>query len=123
MDFKLATVSGGPPEYKESDHRQELNRALQRERIEVLSPVKITAADLLQVPKGTITEGGLHTNLSLGVQYPEAWLRGTGCVPLYHLIEDGPPRRFPGPRSGSGFGTEREWTMGGRLRCTLARGC
>jgi malate synthase len=22
------------------------------------------------------------------VQYLEAWLRGTGCVPLYHLMED-----------------------------------
>ena len=50
--------------------------------------VHITAADLLQVPKGTITEGGLRTNLSVGVQYLEAWLRGSGCVPLYNLMED-----------------------------------
>ena len=50
--------------------------------------VRVTAADLLQVPPGSITEGGLRTNLSVGVQYLEAWLRGTGCVPLYHLMED-----------------------------------
>ena len=50
--------------------------------------VRVTAADLLQVPQGTITEQGLRTNLSVGVQYLEAWLRGTGCVPLYHLMED-----------------------------------
>ena len=50
--------------------------------------VKVTAADLLRVPEGTITEQGLRTNLSVGVQYLEAWLRGTGCVPLYHLMED-----------------------------------
>ncbi|MGH9783796.1 MAG: malate synthase A [Terriglobia bacterium] len=50
--------------------------------------VQVTAADLLQVPQGTITEQGLRTNLSVGVQYLEAWLRGTGCVPLYHLMED-----------------------------------
>ena len=50
--------------------------------------VEVTAADLLQVPEGTITEQGLRTNLSVGVQYLEAWLRGTGCVPLYHLMED-----------------------------------
>jgi len=50
--------------------------------------VQVTAADLLRVPQGTITEQGLRTNLSVGVQYLEAWLRGTGCVPLYHLMED-----------------------------------
>ncbi len=50
--------------------------------------VKVSAADLLQVPQGTITEGGLRTNLSVGVQYLEAWLRGSGCVPLYNLMED-----------------------------------
>jgi malate synthase len=50
--------------------------------------VHVTAADLLQVPKGTVTDAGLRTNLSVGVQYLEAWLRGTGCVPLYNLMED-----------------------------------
>jgi malate synthase len=50
--------------------------------------VKVTAADLLKVPRGTITEAGLRTNLRVGVQYLEAWLRGTGCVPLYNLMED-----------------------------------
>ncbi|MBI4563962.1 MAG: malate synthase A [Planctomycetes bacterium] len=50
--------------------------------------VKVGEADLLAVPKGTITENGLRTNLSVGVQYLEAWLRGAGCVPLYHLMED-----------------------------------
>src|SRR5437867_11627887 len=50
--------------------------------------VKVTAADLLQVPSGTRTEEGLRHNVRVGVQYIEAWLRGTGCVPLYHLMED-----------------------------------
>ncbi|OFW32723.1 MAG: malate synthase A [Acidobacteria bacterium RIFCSPLOWO2_12_FULL_60_22] len=50
--------------------------------------VNVRASDLLQVPPGTITEGGLRTNLSVGVQYLEAWLRGSGCVPLYNLMED-----------------------------------
>ena len=50
--------------------------------------VNVTAADLLKVPRGTITDAGLRTNLRVGVQYLEAWLRGTGCVPLYHLMED-----------------------------------
>jgi malate synthase len=50
--------------------------------------VEVDAADLLTVPKGTITEAGLRQNLSVGIGYVEAWLRGTGCVPLYNLMED-----------------------------------
>jgi malate synthase len=50
--------------------------------------VHVTAADLLAVPEGTITEAGLRQNLNVGVGYIEAWLRGIGCVPLYNLMED-----------------------------------
>ena len=50
--------------------------------------VNVTAADLLEVPSGTRTEQGLRLNVRVGVQYLEAWLRGLGCVPLYHLMED-----------------------------------
>jgi malate synthase len=47
-----------------------------------------TAADLLQVPEGTITEAGLRQNVAVGLGYLEAWLRGIGCVPLFNLMED-----------------------------------
>lgn len=47
-----------------------------------------TAADLLQVPPGEITEAGLRQNIAVGLGYLEAWLRGTGCVPLFNLMED-----------------------------------
>ena len=50
--------------------------------------VQISAKDLLQVPQGTITEEGLRTNISVGIQYMAAWLSGNGCVPLNHLMED-----------------------------------
>ncbi|MFQ5896081.1 MAG: malate synthase A [Nitrospinota bacterium] len=50
--------------------------------------VKVTGDDLVKVPEGPITYGGLKWNISVGTQYLEAWLRGTGCVPLYHLMED-----------------------------------
>jgi malate synthase len=40
------------------------------------------------VPEGTITEAGLRQNINVGIGYIEAWLRGTGCVPLYNLMED-----------------------------------
>jgi malate synthase len=50
--------------------------------------VSVTAADLLQVPSGEITEQGLRACIRVGVQYIESWLRGNGCVPLYNLMED-----------------------------------
>jgi malate synthase len=50
--------------------------------------VQVTAHDLLTVPDGQITEDGLRGCIRVGVQYLEAWLRGNGCVPLYHLMED-----------------------------------
>ncbi len=50
--------------------------------------VHVTADDLLAVPEGPITEQGLRTNISVGVQYLEAWLGGLACVPLYNLMED-----------------------------------
>jgi malate synthase len=50
--------------------------------------VEVGAADLVQVPQGTITEAGLRQNVNVGIGYIESWLRGNGCVPLYHLMED-----------------------------------
>jgi malate synthase len=50
--------------------------------------VDVSAGDLLRVPDGEITDGGLRGCIRVGVQYIEAWLRGSGCVPLYNLMED-----------------------------------
>ncbi|MBL8924546.1 MAG: malate synthase A [Myxococcaceae bacterium] len=50
--------------------------------------VAVSREDLLRIPEGTRTEGGLRHNVRVGVQYLEAWLRGQGCVPLYNLMED-----------------------------------
>jgi malate synthase len=50
--------------------------------------VKVAQADLLGVPQGERTDDGLRHNVRVGIQYLEAWLRGNGCVPLYHLMED-----------------------------------
>src|ERR1700756_1691208 len=51
--------------------------------------VQITAADILKFgPEGPITEQGLRVNVSVGVQYLESWLRGSGCVPIFNLMED-----------------------------------
>ncbi|MEX0675672.1 MAG: malate synthase A [Pirellulales bacterium] len=50
--------------------------------------LQITAADLLQVPAGTITPEGLRTNVAVGLRYLESWLGGNGCVPIFNLMED-----------------------------------
>ena len=50
--------------------------------------VRVRASDLLAVPEGEITEAGLRTNVDVGIQYLESWLRGSGCVPIYNLMED-----------------------------------
>ena len=51
--------------------------------------VNVSARDLLDFgPSGPITEAGLRQNISVGVQYLEAWLRGHGAVPLFNLMED-----------------------------------
>jgi malate synthase len=50
--------------------------------------VKVTADDLLAVPQGKITEEGLRNNISVAIQYLEAWLGGSGAVPIFNLMED-----------------------------------
>ncbi|MCP4123714.1 MAG: malate synthase A [Bacteroidetes bacterium] len=50
--------------------------------------VNVQAEDLLKAPQGTITLDGIKTNIDVGIQYLEAWLRGNGCVPIYNLMED-----------------------------------
>jgi len=51
--------------------------------------VNVSAKDLLNFqPKGPVTEAGLRTNINIGIQYLGAWLAGTGCVPIFNLMED-----------------------------------
>lgn len=50
--------------------------------------VSVSAGDLVKIPPGQITEAGLRTNIDVGLQYLESWLRGAGCVPIYNLMED-----------------------------------
>jgi malate synthase len=47
-----------------------------------------TREDLLKVPEGTITDVGVRTNISVGLQYLSSWLGGKGCVPINNLMED-----------------------------------
>ncbi len=52
--------------------------------------VEVTAEQLLDVAStpGEVTEEGLRSNISVGIQYLEAWLRGTGAVGINNLMED-----------------------------------
>jgi len=50
--------------------------------------VNVSQKDLLTLPEGAITEKGLRTNISVGLQYLASWLSGNGCVPINHLMED-----------------------------------
>jgi malate synthase len=51
--------------------------------------VTVTARDLLDFqPEQPITEAGLRSNISVGIQYIGAWLAGNGCVPVFNLMED-----------------------------------
>ncbi|OUS17759.1 malate synthase A [Nonlabens dokdonensis] len=53
-----------------------------------LTNLVVTEKDLIELPKGTITEAGVRKNINVGILYLEAWLRGYGAVALYDLMED-----------------------------------
>ena len=51
--------------------------------------VSVTAAQLLDVRIGRdITDAGVRENVSIGLRYIEAWLRGQGAVAIDNLMED-----------------------------------
>jgi malate synthase len=37
---------------------------------------------------GEVTEAGLRSNVSVGIQYLESWLRGVGAAAINNLMED-----------------------------------
>jgi malate synthase len=42
----------------------------------------------LRVAGGSVTEFGLRANISIGIQYIDSWLRGTGAAAIFNLMED-----------------------------------
>ncbi len=60
----------------------------QKERLR--EDVQVKAEQLLdiRVPGGTITEAGVRNNISVALQYLDAWLQGTGAVGIFNLMED-----------------------------------
>jgi malate synthase len=64
------------------EHANQLDR--QRPEVSVGSQQLLD----LRVPGGEITENGLRNNISVGIQYIESWLRGTGAAAIFNLMED-----------------------------------
>jgi malate synthase len=59
---------------------------LDRQRPEVVTNAKQLSD--VKIPGATITEAGLRTNVSVGIQYIASWLRGTGAAAINNLMED-----------------------------------
>jgi malate synthase len=49
-------------------------------------PVEVES--LFDLPTGPVTEDGVRRNTRVALRYLESWLRGVGCVPIDHLMED-----------------------------------
>src|SRR5205814_2458687 len=64
------------------DHPNQLDR--------LRDDVSVTAQQLLEVKDtpGHQTEAGLRNAVSVGIQYLAAWLRGTGAVAIFNMMED-----------------------------------
>jgi len=52
--------------------------------------VSVTAAQLLDIGSAgaEVTEAGLRNNIAVALRYVDAWLRGSGAVAIYGLMED-----------------------------------
>ena len=49
---------------------------------------RVTDESMIAPHSGTITEGGVRTNIEVGIRYIAAWLCGRGAVPIHNLMED-----------------------------------
>jgi len=63
------------------------DRPNQLDALPELVPDAAALLDVAATP-GEITEAGLHNDISVGIQYIAAWLRGNGAVAIYNLMED-----------------------------------
>jgi malate synthase len=64
------------------------DRPNQKEKLR--QDVHVTAEQILDVnvPGGTISEAGLRLNISVALQYINAWLNGNGAAAINNLMED-----------------------------------
>ncbi len=52
--------------------------------------VEVSEQDLVhfEIPRASITEKGMRTNINVGIQYIESWLQGVGAAAIFNLMED-----------------------------------
>jgi malate synthase len=76
------------PVAKEVFDRVLQDKSHQKDRLR--QEVNVTASDLLdfKIPDAEITEAGMRLNINVALQYLDAWLRGSGAVAIYNLMED-----------------------------------
>jgi malate synthase len=60
----------------------------QKERLRGDVQVVDSQITAIAVPGGTITEAGLRLNISVALQYLNAWLLGNGAAAINNLMED-----------------------------------
>jgi malate synthase len=63
-------------------------RSNQKERQRDDVHVESTQLTDLTIPGGQITEAGVRANVSVALQYLNAWLQGTGAAAINNLMED-----------------------------------
>ncbi len=64
------------------------DRPNQKEKMRLEVSVKPEQISDLTIPGGKISENGFRNNVSVGLQYIEAWFRGNGAVAIFNLMED-----------------------------------
>ncbi len=64
------------------------NRPHQKERRGDEGPVERERLLDVRIPGGRVTEAGVGSNVSVALQYLEAWLRGHGAVAINNMMED-----------------------------------
>ena len=63
-------------------------RPNQKDRLRPEVDVQDYEITTVQVPGGRITEAGVRQNVSVGLQYLNAWLGGNGAAAIHNLMED-----------------------------------
>jgi malate synthase len=63
-------------------------RPHQKERLRPEVNVRPAQLNDISVPGGQVTEAGLHLNVSVALQYLDAWLGGNGAAAINNLMED-----------------------------------
>ena len=82
--------ASGPGAGRDGDLRRRARRRAASEGYVARGRAQSTAQQLLdtRIEGAQITHDGVVNNISVGMRYIDAWLRGTGAVAIYNLMED-----------------------------------